>query len=294
MRSILFFTENAWAFGQIHNALVKRLWEHGVYAHILDWKIEYSPTEIEYLKRKFDLFYTNPPQVPHLMYAFQLPPERIVTVAHAEVDIFKLLQTHPQDIFNDLKAYGVIHPSLVQASAGFGVERVPSVALNGIDFDHFYAPISENLKVVGYAGALHHIMSTGADCKRKHLVHQTMDGLPFSLHGHSFMHHLCMAGWYTDIDALLVPSSYEACGLPIMEAAAAGRLVVCARIGYFEGQSGALVRLSDNEWVADARAALLHHQDPLLYRQSCERAQQYARDNFDWSNRIDGWLKLIK
>jgi glycosyltransferase involved in cell wall biosynthesis len=121
-----------------------------------------------------------------------------------------------------------------------------------------------------------------------------MDGLPFDLKDHSFMHHLCMAGWYTDIDALLVPSSYEACGLPVMEAAASGRLVVCAKIGYFDGQSGALVRLPEAEWVEDARAALLFNQDPEIYRESCENAQQYARENFDWSSRIEPWAKLIE
>jgi len=294
-KSILFFTENAWAFGQIHNALVKRLWERGIYAHILDWRLNYTPLEVECLKKKFDLWYTNPPQVPHLIHAFGIPPERIVTVAHAEVDIFKLVQSHSADVFNGLKAYGVINPSMVEASKGFGVARVPDVVLNGIDFDHFYAPISPKLKTVGYAGALHHITSAGFDCKRRHLVERTMDGLPLAFHGHSFMHHLCMAGWYTDIDALLVPSSYEACGLPLMEAAAAGRLVISAQIGYFDGQSGVLVPLPENEWVANARAALLmHHNEPELYRVACERSQQYARDHFDWSNRIENWVKLFE
>ena len=293
-RSILFFTENAWAFGQIHNALVKRLWEHGFYAHILDWRISYSPTEVEYLKNKFDLFYTNPPQVPHLINVFGVPKERIVTVAHAEIDIHKAVQAAGSEMFDGLKACGVINPSLVGASAAFGVKRVPEVALNGIDFDHFYSPVSNSLRTVGYAGALHHHMSSGVDCKRKHLVPATMDGLPFAFKEHAFMHHLCMAGFYQTIDALLLPSSYEACGLPIMEAAAAGRLVVCSRIGYFDGNSGAMVRLPEEEWVQDAKAALLAHQDPATYKAACESAQQYARDNFDWRNRMDAWVKLIE
>jgi len=293
-RSILFFTENAWAFGQIHNALVKRLWEHGIYAHILDWRISYSPTEIEFLKKKFDIFYTNPPQVPHLINTFGVPKERIVTVAHAEVDIFKAVQAAGVEMFDGLKAFGVINPSMVDASAAFGVKRVPNVVLNGIDFDHFYSPASDSLQTVGYAGALSHHMSSGVDCKRKHLVPATMEGLPFAFKGHAFMNHLCMAGFYETIDALLLPSSYEACGLPIMEAAAAGRLVLCSSVGYFDGNFGVFLRLPESEWVEDAKAALLAHQDPLVYKAACERSQQYARENFDWSNRIDAWVKLIE
>jgi hypothetical protein len=292
-KSILFFTRNAWAFGQIHNALIKRLWEHGIYAHIMDWNLQYSEIEIEYLKKKFDLFYTNPPQVPHLMYAFGVPQDRIVTVAHAEVDVHKLVQSHTAEIFNGLKAYGAINSSIVDASSRFGVSRVPDVVLNGIDFDHFYSPISDGLRTVGYAGALDHPMSTGVDCKRKHLVHHTMNGLPFAFRDHSFMHHLCMSGWYTDIDALLLPSSYEACGLPLMEAAAAGRLVLCADVGYFNKDAGVMLRLPEEEWIADARDALWRHQDPAIYRETCEKAQQYAKDNFDWKHTIEGWVKLF-
>jgi hypothetical protein len=294
-RSILFFTENAWAFGQIHNALVKRLWERGIYAHVLDWRISYSPTEVEYLKRKFDLFYTNPPQVPHLMNVFGVPKERIVTVAHAEVDIHKAVQAAGSEMFDGLKAFAGINESMIFASAAFGVKRVPDVVLNGIDFDHFYSPVSNSLQTVGYAGALSHHMSSGVDCKRKHLVPATMEGLPFAFKDHTFMNHLCMAGFYETIDALLLPSSYEACGLPIMEAAAAGRLVLCsAGVGYFDGNFGVNCRVLEGGWVQDAKAALSAHRDPVLYKAACESAQQYARENFDWSNRMDAWVKLIE
>lgn len=292
-RSILFFTENAWAFGQIHNALIKRLWTLGIYAHILDWRIGYSKLEMEYLKQKFDLFYTNPPQVPYLLNVFGVPPERIVSVAHAEVDIHKAIQWGGHAMFDGLKSFGVIHPSLVDASSAFGVKRVPEVVLNGIDFDHFYAPVSDSLKTVGYAGAIAHEMSNGLDCKRKHLVPLAMAGLPFEFKDHNFMHHLCMAAFYTHINALLLPSSYEACGLPIMEAAAAGRLVLCGKVGYFDGAFGELVRLPDEEWISDVKLALLKHRDPTVYREACEWSQQYARDHFDWEHRVNAWANLI-
>jgi len=293
--SVLFFTRNAWAFGTIHNALVKRLWQHGIYSHILDWNLSYSALEIEYLRQKFEYWYTNPPQVPVLMQTFGIPKERIITVAHADDDIHKAVMAAGPEMFDGLKAYGAVHESLVSSSQQFGLTRVPDVVLNGIDFDFFYSPIGNAVKIAGYAGALFHNRPDGVDCKRKELIPRVLDGLPLEFKDHNFMHHLCMASFYQTIDALLLPSSYEACGLPMMEAAAAGRLVLCSSgVGYFDGNFGVNCRLPEDEWVKDARAALLAHQDPIIYRETCERSQQYARDHFDWSDRIEPWVKLIE
>jgi len=294
-RSVLFFIENAWAFGQIHNALIKRFWERGIYAHILDWRSSYSATEIEYLRQKFQVWYTIPQALPHLLHTFAIPKNRIVTVAHNDTDIHQCVQTSGAEVFDELKAYGVINPTLVESSKQFGVQRIPDVVLNGIDFDHFYSKASNSLRVVGYAGALFHERPSGKDFKRKHLVSKTLDGLPLEFRDHTFMHHLCMAGFYESIDALLLPSDYEACGLPMLEATAAGRLVLCsAGVGYFDGNFGIPLRLPEDEWVEDAKAALLAHRDPTIYKQACERSQAYARDHFDWRTRVEAWVKLIE
>jgi glycosyltransferase involved in cell wall biosynthesis len=120
-----------------------------------------------------------------------------------------------------------------------------------------------------------------------------MDGIGLYHNFHKNYNHLCMPGYYETIDALLVTSDYEACGLPAMEAAAAGRLVVSAAVGYFDGSSGALCRTPEDEFVEDARRILEEHKDPIKYRETCERAQQYARDHYDWSHVVDGWIDLL-
>ena len=107
------------------------------------------------------------------------------------------------------------------------------------------------------------------------------------------MNHLCMPGYYRSVDSILITSRYESAGLPSMEAAAAGRLVVGAAVGYFDGSSGILCRTSDEEFVVDAREALVAHRDPAIYKNTCERSQQYARDHYDWEHRIEAWLELI-
>lgn len=293
MKSVLFFTQNQWAFGQIHHALIKRLYTKGIYAHLLDFYKEYRQEELNYLKDTFDIFSTTPEAVQRLIN-YGVSPERIVAVAHAERDVAGGVANSGVDVFDHLKAYAVINPTLSVLSKNAGIRREPKVVLNGIDFDHYYSKPSSRLKAVGYAGADGHLMSNNTDCKRAHLLPRIMQGVKAEFKKSPHLHHLCMGGFYQTVDAVLVTSNYEACGLPIMEAAAAGRLVIAANVGYFDGSHGALCRMPDDLFVEDARYALEAHRDPVLYKYACENAQQYARENYDWEHRIAAWQELFE
>jgi len=216
-----------------------------------------------------------------------------VTVAHAEKDIAGGIQTIGTEAFNSLKGYGVVHKDLILASMARGITRRPGLVKVGIDFDHYYTPISDSLKVVGYAGENLHKTVHNIDCKRIHLIASVMDGLPLELKTHEFYNHICMSGYYPTIDALLVPSSSETAGLPFMEAAAAGRLVISTEVGYFNGEAGLVCRTPEEEFIVDARAALHRCMDPRAYKLECERSQQYAKDNFDWDVVIKDWINII-
>lgn len=290
--SVLFFTQNQWAFGQIHHALIKRLAKYGIYAHLLDFYKEYSHEEYYYLASKFETFVTTPEAVTRLMH-YGVPPERIVAVAHAERDVVGAASSTSLSTFNRLKAFGVINPSLISVAENAGIFREAQLVRNGIDFDHYYAPISCGLRVVGYAGADYHPMSNNSDCKRAYLLDEVIAKTNLRFKRHAAINHLCMPGYYQTVDAILVTSSYEACGLPGMEAAAAGRLVVSPPVGYFDGSHGALCRHTDDDFVTDAKAALEKYKDPRAYREVCEKAQQYAREHYDWVHVIEDWVKLI-
>lgn len=290
--SVLFFTQNQWAFAQIHHALIKRLNKFGIYAHLLDFYREYSHEEYHYLASKFETFVTTPEAVTRLMH-YGISPERIVAVAHAERDVVGAAASTSTCTFNRLKAFGVINQSLMVVAENAGILREAQVIRNGIDFDHYYAPVSCGLRVVGYAGADYHPMSDNRDCKRAYLLDEVMSGINLRFKRHPAINHLCMAGYYQTVDAVLVTSDYEACGLPSMEAAAAGRLVVSPAVGYFDGSHGALCGLAPEDFVVDAREALEKYKDPRAYREICEKAQQYARDYYDWEHVLEGWLKLL-
>lgn len=290
--SVLFYTQNRWAFGQIHHALIKRLWEHKIFAHLLDWTQPYSNKEFDLLNSKYDTFVTTPEAV-YVLINYGISPSKIVSVAHSERDIVGGIETIGVEGFNSIKSYGVVHPDLIKASISRGIARIPTLVRVGIDFDHYYAPIGKALAVVGYAGDKEHKTVYDVDCKRVHLISPVMKDMPFEFRAHEFYNHICMSGYYPTIDAIVVPSSSETAGLPSMEAAAAGRLVVSTRVGYFDGSAGILCRIDEQGFIEDARNALLSCLDPVVYRANCERAQQYARDNFDWKYSLDNWINLL-
>jgi glycosyltransferase involved in cell wall biosynthesis len=292
MKSVLFYTQNRWAFGQIHHALIKRLWEHKVFAHLLDWTQPYSRKEFQLLNSRYDTFVTTPEAI-HALISHGVSPSKIVSIAHSEKDIAGGIQTIGTAGFDSLKRYGVVHSDLIQASVARGVARIPDLVRVGIDFDHYYTPVKDALKVIGYAGENEHKTVHDVDCKRTYLLSPVMEGMPFEFRAHEFYNHICMSGYYPTIDAILVPSSSETAGLPAMEAAAAGRLVISTKVGYFDGSAGILCRNDDEGFVVDARRALLSCSNPSVYKSECERAQQHARDHYDWSCVMDKWLELL-
>lgn len=294
MRSVLFFTQNQWAFGQIHHALIKRLWERRIYAHLLDFYQEYTQQEFDCLKSRFELWCTTPEAIQRLLNA-GIPARRIVSVAHAERDLHGAVQNSGTGVFDEIKEFAVINQTLTEVAKSLGIKRAPKIVKNGIDFDHFYAPVSPSLRRVAYTGADVHPMWNGHNCKRPHLLEPVMSGMGLEFVKPPRMNHLCMAGFYPTVDAVLVTSSYEACGLPALEAAAAGRLVVSGPVGYFTGEAGWLCRLPDAEFIEDARRALTYMRDiSAIYTTACSYAQQHARDHFDWSVTAPKWVELFE
>lgn len=291
-KRVLFFFENDWAFGQIYNSLTRRLTKYDIYAHILDWRKSYTHQEFEYLMRKFDSLVTIPSVVDSAL-SYNIPKSKIIAIAHHEKDIVFGINRCGIGLYDELQAYGVIHEHLVDVSRSAGISRVPKVVPNGLDFDYLYSPISPALRTLGYAGAASSEMSDSSDFKRSYLLKPIADtvGLPLKIHDR--MYHMCIAGYYESIDSLLVTSKYEGCGLPAMEAAAAGRLVLAAQAGSFDGSSGLTCRTPDEEFKADAVKHLEQCKDPVIYRNNCERAQQYARDHYDWEHVIHKYVELL-
>ena len=115
---------------------------------------------------------------------------------------------------------------------------------------------------------------------------------------HKFYNHICMPGYYKSIDGIVVSSTEETVGLPGMEAASAGRLVISTPIGYFANHGpkggGVVVPLEPQEFVDNVYQQVCYYRDNAqAYREKCESIQQYAKENYDWSVVINDWLELL-
>lgn len=294
---VLFFSQTDWAFGAIHNGLIKELYKHGIYSNLINWSIPYTKEEFSLLLDIYDVFVTQPDGIGSLT-SYDVPLEKIVAVAHGQWDI--LLANSKYDInYNKLKAFGVISNILKTKCAEWKIPRTPKVVELGLHFDIFYSAPSSCLRTVGYGGAneIHNFF--GQEIKRPHLISKVLEKTPrLNIFRHKFYNHLCMPAYYKKVDAVIMSSVEEAGGLPMMEAAAAGRLPIGTPVGYFEENApkggGILAPLNENDFVNFISETLNYYVDnPKQYNEKCLEVQQYAKDNYDWSSKIHSWIDLL-
>ena len=295
MKRVVFFTESKWAFGTIHYSLCRRLYERGITAEVLDFFQKYSQEEMAAIGGHTDLFVTTPVGVTWLL-EYGIKPSKIVSIAHAQWDILLSNSQIGTGIYDQLAGYAVVSNILRQKSQEFGVTRVPVVLHLGVEFDRFYQQPSRELNIIGFAGAYESRNFAGEEIKRGRLAQQVAEraGTGFRLPN---AHYLAMPSFYAGVDAVIQASTEEGAGLPMMEAAAAGRFCLGTAVGYFaENVTGGGIQVPLDEadfvdscvsWVEQAR------QNPQFYRMICEQTQAYARDHYDWGHHIAHWADYL-
>ncbi len=107
-----------------------------------------------------------------------------------------------------------------------------------------------------------------------------------------------MSSYYKDIDCLMLSSTeQESCGLPLLEAAAAGRLPISTLTGInrdFTKPTGVLLPMEENQYVLSGINAITTlKSDTELFKKLCTNAQEFARMHYDWSVVIDSWIDLL-
>lgn len=297
-KRVAFFTEPAWAFGAIHYALCKELYRYGIDADIIDWRKSYTIEEFRDFIDIYDIFVTTPnTSVVALINQYGVPREKIIAIAHGIQDVAIGLNLNIN--FDSLLGFATISRVVLNYARQSGITREIKLVRNGIHFDRFYRPVPNKLENLGYAGALAHYNIDGStDCKRRHLALKlsVTTGLP--LIPHHFVSFERMPLYYARTTSVVVPSdASEACGLPLMESAAAGRLPISAKIGIlseFDNPPGLILPLDEEGFISEGTERIKQLiGDPNKYRSLCKDAQDFARQNYDWSAVIEGWANLF-
>lgn len=285
--------------GQIHRSLEKELFQYGIYANLLNWRTEVKPDEWKMLNDTYDLFVTNPDAVLPL-HNCGIPINKIATIAHGQWDmLLAKQQSNNLDFYPHLYKFGVVSEVLKTKCAEHNISsRVPEVVREGLHFDFFYQKPSQSLQRVGYGGARETKNFFGVEIKRGHLVKNTVAQTPVQLVEHDFYNWLSMPAYYSKIDALVASSIEEAAGFPVMEAAAAGRLVLSTPVGYFEEDGpkggGIVLPLEEQDYCQSLYNNLAeYYNDSNKYQKKCKEIQEYARENYDWSKHIQGWVNFL-
>ena len=297
MRNIAFFTYPEWAFGAIHVALCKELYKYGINANIVDWNRQYTKDEFQQLNDVYDAFVTVPGNAIGCLQSYGIPYEKIIGVFHGRYDIQHGL-TQGND-FNSFLKLGAVSPDLVEYARANGVQRDISVAYNGIHFDSFYRKPSTSLKTIGYGGAIEYVnhLDGNKDLKRGYLIKEISDYLSMPVNIVSKRTFLAMPEYYQHVDCVMVSSTEESCGLPLMEGAASGRLPISTLVGVsrdYPNAPGIILPMDPKEYVAEAIEVMdMLRGNDKIFSQLCRYAQDYARENYDWSKNILSWVELL-
>jgi glycosyltransferase involved in cell wall biosynthesis len=300
-QKVLIYGYTKWSHGRVYYDLCKHLHRHGYIVDILDWQVNHSG-HIGEIISYYGLFMTALDGVRTLVDSYGIPYEKIIALSHGELDIQILIDQKGLEPFAKFAGYGVVSYGLLSASLTLGVTRIPAIVPLGVNFAEFQAAIKERLLTVGYAGSISHKTRYGLEWKRGELARECAveAGLHYKPAGSivSQVSFHDMPEYYKTVDAVLITSLQEGAGLPALEAAAAGRLVISTPVGHvplkaYEG-GGIIAPIDPGKFIAFTAATLRYYKEnPAAYVTKC-RAIQEAAKKFDWQYSIPEWIELIE
>ncbi|MFO1161093.1 MAG: glycosyltransferase [Reyranellaceae bacterium] len=296
---ILIFGYSRWSHGRVYYDLCRHLHPRGFVVDLLDWQGRHNHY-IDEIKSYYDLFMVALDGISVLMDIYHVPPERMIGLSHSQFDVRMLIEQRSAQIFERFAGYGAVSEFVYCSSLTQGVSRPPMVASPGVNYEEFRSEIAEELRTVGYATSLA-TTTFGVEWKRGRLAAQAAEqaGLPFVVAGSTAaqVSFHDMPAFYRSVDAILMSSLSEASPLPILEAAAAGRLVIGTPVGNFPQRAyrggGIIAPIEDDKFVAFCADTLRRYaKDRVAYREKCREIQEAAQ-TCDWRYQISDWVDLL-
>jgi hypothetical protein len=295
---ILFYSPTNWSGGAVHNSLAAQLRAVGWVADIKDWRKSYVISELAKEVLQYDYVLTMAGDgAGFLMRIYGIAPEKIIVVAHAESDLQRMISADGTDSFDRYPGYGVVSDTLASSSITLGIRRVPFVVRLGVDFAKYRHDISARLSSVGYPAFMSRLTLSGIEQKRGPLARACAEaaGLRFAAVDNLSLEK--MPDFYGSVDSVVMPSLHEGAGLPPLEGAAAGRLVIGTPVGHFprlayEGL-GILAPLEAEAFQRFTTETLIYYRDnPSAYVEKCAAIQEAAKQR-DWQCIVNDWIELI-
>lgn len=309
--NVIFYIEHDWAFGRIHTELSKYFFQYGINAHFLDWSKIYRREEIYHLNKHFDLWFTSPHGWKGLSsYDVGVEPEKMIVVTHSKLDITEPYE-QLKDMYDRFYSYGVVSNWLKNESKNYGIKREPLVCPLGIDYKTFKMDISRRLDSIGFASSFNrrHEICRGHDAAEKAFGMRVKRGylaedisirtdLELKIARNLSTNFNTMPAFYKSVDSILITSTHEGAGLPVLEAGAAGKLVLSTNVGHFEervGKKGAIELPMEEHHLVEYATDILNYYkiNSHIYMNKCFQIQEHA-ESYDWKYVIKDWLKLFK
>jgi len=297
MKKIVFYMEPTWAFGTIHYELCKYLWGYGFDCQLLPWNQSYSLAEMQELIDTTDLFVTTPHGWRLLGYSYKIvDPQQCVIISHSKLDMDELIELHGSDDYYKFHKYGAVSKWLSQVSIELGITRPAVVTPLGINTNSFYSKPNNSLQVVGCMNLGQ--VGVHQKIKRPWLLEIATQRAGLQIKAAASYHHsfITMPGFYKSVDAVLIASTEEGAGLPLLEAGAAGKLVISTPVGHYSrvGNAGAnFVPIAEDEFIEKTVEILSYYKaNPEQYRQRCLEIQHHAQ-SYDWKYVIDKWVEIL-
>ena len=295
---ILFFVDPKWAFGLIHQELVKHLCARGWQSDVLSWLVSYSREEVTLIASQYDRVVTIASGLDVLVNQYQVPPEKIIAFCYSDYDITKAKNENVDALFDRVAGYAVPSHNLLSISLSMGVRRIPQVLPIGLTLSRYAGSVPKELKTVGYGTAMARQNHFGVEFKRGDLAQEcaTLAGLEFRP-AHSY-NYLAVPRYWQTVDCILASALYETAPIPQLEAAASGRLVLTSSVGNTAELAAIgiaeLLPSNINDFRTAAVERLLWYKDnPNAFTDRCERGRE-AMKRFDWPEVLPQWQEFFK
>lgn len=300
MKKIVFFIENNWCYGRIHNDLIKALYPD-IYCDILDWTKGYTITDFDYFLKKYDYIITTPHGGYSLEKIYGVNPNKIAIVSHSNHDFTHILEEvkEGREFFNKFKGYAVISSIVRDYAVAHRIYRAPHVLQVGCFNNITYKNQSTELKKIGFIGRTEHWET---ECpakfnKRGYLVKKICEITNTELKMLHGLHFLNSTEFYSEFDLLMFASFSEGLPTVAIEAFSSGVPVIGTETGVFtkmaQSGGGIILPFKEEEFINEGVKIVTRlKQNPREYQKMSVAALEESK-NYDWSVARSGWINFI-